>query len=70
MAIIDGVNVARWDCVCKADQFWFFQGRGGEGVVIVCVQCGEHQLELQKELGIPYLWRNKQQGIAMNIKMG
>jgi len=59
VTIIAGIDVQSWLCdECGAYHFHFFKGMGGEGYKISCVNCGEAQLELMKELKTPYLWRH------------
>ena len=56
MAIIDGINVAVWECTCGERAMWLFRGQGGEGYKITCASCGLRQDVLEKELKLPYLW--------------
>ncbi len=58
MTVIDGVNVAKYDCEkCGGDTFWIFSGMGGKGYKIACAKCHEDQRDLIRELKLPYLWK-------------
>ncbi len=61
MTIINGINVAIYECAeCRGKELWLFRGQNGEGYKISCARCGEEQRELINELGLPYLWKDKE----------
>ena len=61
MTIIDGIEVAIMECdKCNSREFYIFRGQNGEGYKIACRLCHYDQRDLIEELGIPYLWRNKE----------
>lgn len=61
MTVIDGINVAIWNCeTCKSNELWLFRGEDGEGYKLVCAGCKEEQRVLLDEMKLPYLWRHKE----------
>lgn len=61
MTLIDGINVAIYECDdCGGNELWLFRGQNGEGYKISCAKCKKEQRELVNELGLPYLWRQKE----------
>ena len=61
MTVIDGINVAIYECdSCGSNKMWIFHGEGGEGYKISCADCKKEQRELITELNIPYLWKHKE----------
>ena len=59
MTVINGVEVAIWECDCGIREMWIFRGQAGEGYKIACASCGKEQEQLLKDLNLPYLWRHK-----------
>ena len=61
MTVIDGINVAIYECdECGSQELWLFRGQDGEGYKISCAKCHKEQRELVEELGIPYLWEHRE----------
>ncbi len=61
MAVIDGINVAMYNCdSCQSSEFYIFGGQDGEGYKIACATCHKDQRELINEMGLRYLWKHRE----------
>ncbi len=61
MTVIDGINVAIYECECGSKELLLFRGQNGEGYKISCARCKVEQRKLIDELGLPYLWKHKEE---------
>lgn len=45
--------------LCGNDEFWIFGSDEREGYIVACTVCHRHQRKLMEEMGLPYLWKEK-----------